>query len=607
MIKTGIILHNVLQADDCIRNNLHAGNLLFSTHYSVDVYLREKYSIDCQCLSKLWNTDEVIAYKNTASQRVDHILQALDRRIAPVINHELSLKIRYFTPLYSYLGKYCYCGYSFFISSIKKIIEKYNLDKIIVYNARSNTFYANASGLEEILSGLLYNIKIVVISSPDVAGNKLKKFKQIIENIIFKNPFYILDKIVDLYYKEIMPRLKVFNNIKLNILLIDNLYDLIFLKNVLSQYNVFYFLPKQDRLWGKRDLLLGRGWKNIFSPTPQRHLTIPPHLFDIPLTDNLDQIFVTDLKADFLTNIDHYLEDLGALKSLQEKWPVSLAIWGNSPITGLKALVVEYLRSAGIPVLGSQHGALFGDAYEPWHFDSDFNRCDFFVSYGFTGEDLRRLYPDRDIKMKILPFGASSPKRSARVKTPIDILFPLTNSLSSFEGGMVRTLPDRLAETQIVLLEYLDSLADLDIFIKPFMFSGDHNSAVIPVLQRMKHVKIVDYMPLNSFLKKYHPKVILVELPSSPLYDALPLDSEIFLLDNPIIPYDKNALEQLQKRVHYCQDVFEMIAKLDLFLKGGLKKKRDQSFYHHYMFKDNTQGNILSLIDKLVGRIDPST
>ena len=607
MIKTGIILHSVIQADDCIRKNLHAGNLLFSTHYSVDVYLREKYSIDCQCLSKLWNTDEVIAYRNTASQRVDHILQALDSRIAPVINHELSLKMRYFTPLYSYLGKYCYCGYSFFISSIKKIIEKYNLDKIIVYNARSNTFFANASSLEEILSGLFDNIKIVFVSSPDVAGNKLNKIKQIIDKVIFKNPSYVLDRIVDLYYKEIMPRLEVFNDIKINILLIDNLYDLIFLKNALSQYNVFHFLPKEDRLWGKRDLLLGRGWKNIFSSAPQRHLPIPPHLFDLPLTGNLDQIFVTDIKADFLTNINHYLEDLGSLQSLQEKWPVSLAIWGNSPITGLKALVVEYLRSAGIPVLGSQHGALFGDAYEPWHFDSDFNRCDFFVSYGFTGEDLRRLYPDRDIKMKVLPFGASSPNRSARVKTPIDIVFPLTNSLSSFEGGMVRALPDRLAETQIALLEYLDSLTDLDIYIKPFMFSGDHNSAVMPVLQRMKHVKIVDYMPLNSFLNKYHPKVILVEFPSSPLYDALHLDSEIFLLDNPIIPFDKTALEQLQKRVHYCQEVFEMIAKVDLFLKGGLKKKRDQSFYHHYMSKDNTQGNILSLIDKLAGRIDLST
>jgi hypothetical protein len=607
MGKTGIILHSVIQADECISNNLHAGNLLFSTHCSVDVYLREKYSIDCQCLSKLWNTDEVIAYKNTASQRVDQILQALDSRIAPVINQEFSLKMRYFTPLYSYLGKYCYCGYSFFIASIRKIIDKYNLKEIVVYNTKPNTFFANANGLEEVLSVLFDNIKIVVVIYPDVPGNKLKKIKHIIDKIILKNPKYILDRIFDLYYKEIRPRLKVLDNVKLNILLIENLYDLKFLRNTLSQYNVFHFLPQEDRFCGKRDLLLGKGWTNIFSPTPQRHLAIPPHLFDIPLTDNLDQIFVTDIKADFLTNINHYLKDLGSLKSFQEKWPVSLAIWGNSPITGLKALVVEYLRSEAIPVMGSQHGALFGDAYEPWQFDSDFNRSDFFVSYGFTEEDLRRLYPDRDIQTKILPFGASSANGGARVKTPIDILFPLTNSLSSFEGGMLRTLPDRLADTQIVLLEYLDSLADLNIYIKPFMFSGDHNSAVIPVLQRMKKVKIVDYMPLNGFLRKYHPKVILVEFPSTPLCDALHLDSEIFLLDNPIIPYDKNALEQLQKRVHYCQDVFEMIAKLDLFLKGHLKKKRDQSFYHHYMFKDNTQKNILSLIDKVVRRIDPPT
>ena len=605
MRKTGIILHSVIQAEECISNNLHAGNLLFSTHCSVDVYLRERYSIACQCLSKFWNTDEVIAYKNTASQRVDQILQAIDSRIAPFINQELSLQMRYFIPLYSYLGKYCYCGYSFFISSIRKIIEKYNLEEIVVYNAKANRFFANASDLEAVLSLLFNDIKINVVISPCAPSNKLDKIKQTIENIILKNPKNILDRIVYLLYKEIRPRLKVLDNKKLNIVLIENLHDLTFLKNTLSQYNVFQFLPKEDSFWGKRDLLLGGGWKNKFSATPQRHLAIPSHLFDIPLTDNLDQIFVTDIKEDFLTNVNHYLKDLGALKSFQGKWPVSLAIWGNSPITGLKALVVEYLRSEGICILGGQHGGLFGDAYEPWHFDADFNRCDFFVSYGFTEEDLRRLYPDRDIKIKILPFGASSANGSAQVKIPIDILFPLTNSMSLFDGGMVRGLPDRLAETQIVLLEYLDSLADLDIYIKPFMFSGDHNSAVIPVLKRMKKVKIVDYMPLNGFLRKYHPKVILVELPSSPLYDALHLDSEIILLDNPVIPYDKNALEQLQKRVHYCQDVFEMIDKLDLFLKGRLKKKRDQYFYHHYMFKDNTQGNILSLIDKLVGRIDP--
>jgi hypothetical protein len=114
-------------------------------------------------------------------------------------------------------------------------------------------------------------------------------------------------------------------------------------------------------------------------------------------------------------------------------------------------------------------------------------------------------------------------------------------------------------------------------------------------------------MPLKYFLSKYHPKIILIEQYSTPLYESLHLDSEIFLTDNPVIPFEKKALEKLQKRVHCCHDVAEMIEKLDLYFKGGLKKKRDQSFYHHYIFKNNTQGNILSLIDKLVRRIDPPT
>lgn len=603
MTNTGIILHSVIQADDCIKKGLHAGNLLFSTHYSIDVYLKERHSISCQCLSKFWDTDEVIAYKNTASQRVDRILQALDSQIAPVINEELRVQMRYFVPLYSYLGKYCYCGYCFFLASIGKIIEAYNLDQIIVYNRKSNSFFANATDLKTLLSFFSKDRKIKFTDSPCAQSRKLEKIQQLLE-IIVKNPRFILDKVLDLLDNEIRPRMKVPDNNKDNVLLLENLYDLKFLKKNLFQYNVFHFLPKKDSFWGKRDSLLGGGWKNIFPPTPPRCMAIPSQLFDIPITDNIDKIFVNDIKEDFSTNIGCFLRDLESLKSLQAKWPASLAIWGNSPITGLKALVVEYLRSEGVPIIGGQHGGLFGDAYEPWHFDCDFNRCDFFVSYGFTEEDLRRLYPQKDISITILPFGAAGENGRYQSKTPIDIVFPLTNAMSLFDGGMSRTLPDRLAEVQILLLEYLDSLADLDIYIKPFMFSDDNNSAVIPVLQRMKRVKVVSYMPLRFFFKKYHPKIILIEYPSEPLYDSLYLDSEIFLLHNPVIPYGQDALKKLQKRVHYCHDIIEMINKLDLFLKGGLDKKRDPSFYHHYLFKPGTQRNILSFIDELVGRVD---
>lgn len=600
MTETGIILHSVIQAEDCIKKGLHAGHLLFSTHASVDVHLRERYGISCQCLSEFWDNEEVLAYKKAASQKVERILPALDSQIAPFLNAKLGTQMRYFVPLYAYLGKYCYCGYNFFISSIRKIREHYKINELIIYNAKSNTFFDNPADLMKILSPLFNEIKIDIIEPPKATSTKLQKIKQALEKLLINNPQYILNKIIDLFYKEIIPRIKLnyYNN--KNILLLENLYDLNFLRNHLPQYNIFHFLLKGDRFWGKRDLLLGRGWKNLFSAVPLRPLKIPSHLFEVPVTDHLDRIFIADIKEDFLTNIGRHLTDLRSLKAVQKKWPISLAIWGNSPIRGLKALAVEYLRSEGVPILGGQHGALFGDAHEPWHFDSDFNRCDFFVSYGFTGEDLRRLYPEKDTNITILPFGASGAPDNAQIKTPLDILFPLANSMSLFEGGMLRTLPNRLAEAQVMLLEYLDSLTNLDIFIKPPMFSGNHNSAVIPVLQRMKRVKVVDVMTYKSFLKKYYPKIILIEYPSGPLYESLHLDSEIFLLHNPVIPFAQEALNKLQKRVHYCQDVGELLYKLDLFLKGRLEKKRDLTFYHHYIFKPDTQRNILSVIDDLV-------
>ena len=126
--------------------------------------------------------------------------------------------------------------------------------------------------------------------------------------------------------------------------------------------------------------------------------------------------------------------------------------------------------------------------------------------------------------------------------------------------------------------------------------------SLLPVLEKLKNLKVIDNIPLTEFLEKYSPRAVLIEVPSSPLFDVLPLDTEIFLMDNPAYPYENKALEELKKRVHYCEDVAEVIAKIDLFVKGKLEKKRDDTFYKHYMYKERTEEKILNLIDSLVTR-----
>ena len=65
-------------------------------------------------------------------------------------------------------------------------------------------------------------------------------------------------------------------------------------------------------------------------------------------------------------------------------------------------------------------------------------------------------------------------------------------------------------------------------------------------------------------------------------------------------PYEYRILKELKKRVHYSEDIDEIISKIGLLLEGKLERKRDDNFYRHYVHKKNTKENILRLIDKLV-------
>jgi hypothetical protein len=120
-----------------------------------------------------------------------------------------------------------------------------------------------------------------------------------------------------------------------------------------------------------------------------------------------------------------------------------------------------------------KHGALYAETLN-MQFDS-FKRCDYFISYGFTQDDLKRLCPNVDIGTEILPYGKQKIVRKYSSPKSIDLLFPITNSVSMFKGGMIRILPHELLERQIKLLEHLNLLNTLKIWIKPFAFSNYEN------------------------------------------------------------------------------------------------------------------------------------
>ncbi|MFH1318774.1 MAG: hypothetical protein ABIH71_07135, partial [Candidatus Omnitrophota bacterium] len=359
-----------------------------------------------------------------------------------------------------------------------------------------------------------------------------------------------------------------------------------------SKYNIIYYDFKDDNPLCFRK-------RNLSAP---ENIDFSCLSFIEDVENPCQKVFLKDIKDDFMKNITRYVAAIDNLRGINEKFPIALGVWGNSPMLKIKALVFEYLRSENIKIVGAQHGSAYGDSCVPWHFDSDFNRCDYFISYGFTEEDLKRVYPESKINCKIVSLGKTKLVDISRSKKDIDILFPMTVSVSVLEGGMKR-IAHKLTERQVCLLEYLNSLKGVKIYVKPLPYLDSKNCSVLPVLKRLKNLKIIYNTFLMEFLDQYNPKAVLIEDPSTPLFEALSLDTEIFLMSDYIHPLEKKAFEELHLRVHYSEDTNEIIEKLDLFLNGKLERKTDSAFYNHYVCKKNTKENIGKFIDSLINEI----
>ena len=74
------------------------------------------------------------------------------------------------------------------------------------------------------------------------------------------------------------------------------------------------------------------------------------------------------------------------------------------------------------------------------------------------------------------------------------------------------------------------------------------------------------------------------------------MDSEIFLMGDPALPFEEQAVSELKKRVHYSDDVGGLIRQMDLFLEKKLEQKRDGTFFAHYIYKEHAKENVLAFV-----------
>ncbi len=591
-MATALLLNSMPDIRHCLMKGLHKGSLLFSMHPGVDAILREEYQLSCRCLSRFIAHKEIFSFKELASAQVDVLLDYLDNRIAPLLNERHQLRMRYFRPLYSYLGKYHYFRNLALLAMVRGIISEFRIDKLLIYDAPLNQFLSGCTAtLSRVFPRFLDNVALEFLSGEGEGTKDRWKMEGIAIHQLFLNltrePFRRVGRLLGLL--DIYCQARGNPSRRQSLLIYERLYNLQGVLPNLRRYHLIYYLAQGEAPLGFKK-------KKWHHPT-----ALSVEAAALPDNGNpYDRLFVEDACDDFSCHIGSYEDSIETLKEIRDRHDIRAGIWGVPPISGLKSLIFEYLQSEGIPVIGAQHGSVYGDSYKPWHFDSDFSRCDRFLSFGFTREDLQRLYPGKAISCAIDPVGMALAQEYSQRKRKIDVLFPLANSLSVLAEGLSRLPPHELADRQAAILKYLDSRSGLDVYVKPVPFSTVEMCCQMPLLRRLKNLRVVDDMSLEYFLRRYHPRIVIIEFPSTPLFEVLPLDMEIFLMNDPIQPFEKRALELLQRRVHYCEDVGVLIRDLEDFIEGRCPPKRDGGFVGHYVRRNDVFSGIQGIIDGIV-------
>ena len=260
--------------------------------------------------------------------------------------------------------------------------------------------------------------------------------------------------------------------------------------------------------------------------------------------------------------------------------PIAVAAWSSPLVLEMAPnLVLDVLLVAGVTVLGRQHGSCYIDQdMGDKHFDSDFNRCTHFLSFGATREEFASCYGERPTRCAIVPAGRPAPAAEASAQ-PIDIAFPILNCIPLSSFGRLEW---DLVHRQRVTLQAIHARPDLSSIVKPMLHFSEDDFSQMETLRELRHSRIVR-ATWTDFLKLYRPRLVVIEMISTPLYEVLHLDVDIFVMLCDIAPISRAALDALAKRVHIFATVEDMAAAIAAYDKAPLPRLRDDEFYRRYV------------------------
>ncbi|MHC1699595.1 MAG: hypothetical protein AB9900_01265 [Humidesulfovibrio sp.] len=301
-------------------------------------------------------------------------------------------------------------------------------------------------------------------------------------------------------------------------------------------------------------------------------------------------------RAAFARQGEEFLLSLVLLDTLLRQDLVDAAAWGFSPGSSpQKNLLVHYLLAARVPVAGMQHGGNYGvQDVGCQHLLADYAKCTRFFSYGATRRDIpSRL--EEQIPCDIVPVGSTRTPSESLVDSFVPrkgcVVYPPTLVRSTLCAGDMKS-PARMAEDQRMLLQALESRTDLEVWIKPLHNATPNTLACPATLLRLKHARIAGG-GFTWFLSQMRPQLVVIDFPSSTLFDSLPFDVDIFMLFDPVYRFTPEAERMLSERVHIFETAEEMAKALQLYARAPLKRLRSNEYYARFLHQSGAEERLV--------------
>ena len=571
------IIDSAFSARQFLKRNIRASSWkIYSTHYGALDYLKS-INIDCHDLSEFLSTNDIIEGLKTASLKLKAIVNELDE----IIGKKLCMtagwpEMEIFFPLYKHRAQFKYAGYMAFEKVIRDLLQNNNIERLEYYVSLESS-KDSVFSLVQLAKEISKNNKIdfQLFTYDETLENKSKINARRILNIfkyskIFDSKF-ISYKIFTLYEKlcsrTIQPKK-------------HNTYGLILISYKKQTADIF-------KHYGIKPVYLYPDNICRFNGVNRSVLDEKIHLMKNKLKLLLksykpqNKLIHSLIIKDLITHISDYILPTMFYSSFVQKFSVGMVAWDN-PVCNRPPLnlLTEYFLSLQTPVLGRQHGGCYVSQNTGFkHFDSDFNRCTHFLSYGIGNKEFKETYPGQNLPCQFLPIGNKQtiPKKNAE---DIDILFPIVNSIELAEHGR---LPESiLVNRQERILEGIMQRTDLNSVIKPFANYSERNFAWYHRLKSLNNLNI-SKIPLNDFLENYKPKLVVLEYTSTSLYDVINLDLDIFLMVDDVFPISNSAMILLQKRAHIFSNSNDIKKAIITYNHNTVHKLRDDSFYKTYV------------------------